>query len=166
MRIGAHAGEGEFRHVGLGDDDRAAGAQTAHYGSVGLGRLRLFGQQLGARARRLAGDVEQILDADDCAIERPERNAGACTRVGGVGRGLRLLAIDRETGARALALRIVDARERGVEPFAGGRLSSTEPARLFEAHDLDRRQRAKDRGNFSCLHLSVAGTGMSQSSLT
>ena len=76
-----------------------------------------LGQHLGAGARDLAGDVEQVLDGDDGAVERPERNAGLGARVGGVGGGLGGLAIDRQAGARALAFGIVDARERGFETF-------------------------------------------------
>ena len=54
------------------------------------------------------------------AVERPERNAGAGARIGGFGRGARGVAIDREAGARALACRVVDAGERGLEALAGG----------------------------------------------
>ena len=87
-------------------------------GASASGRLALVGQHLGAGARHFAGDVEQILDGDDGAVERPERYAGAGARVGGLRRGLRGLAIDREAGAHALAAQIVDARQRGVEPLA------------------------------------------------
>ena len=126
MRIGADAGKGEFGHVGLGDDDRAAGAQAAHHRRVARGRLAFLGEHFGAGARHLAGDVEQVLDRDDGAIERPERDAGLGAGVGGVGGRLRLLAIDGEAGARALALGIVDARQRGLEPLARGRLVHAE----------------------------------------
>ena len=56
--------------------------------------------------------------ADDGAVERPERNAGAGARIGGVGGGARGLAIDGEAGAHALAAQVVDAHQRGVEPLA------------------------------------------------
>ena len=120
MRIDADAGKGEFGHVGLGDNDRAAGAQGVHHRRVGLRRFALLGQHLGAGARDLAGDVEQILDGDDDAVEGPKRNAGAGARIGGVGGAARGLAIDGEAGARALAAQVVDAHQRGVEPLAGG----------------------------------------------
>ena len=77
------------------------------------------GEDARARARRLARDVEQVLDADDRAVERPERDAGLGARVGGVGRRARRIRIDREAGARALAVRIGDARERLFETVAG-----------------------------------------------
>ena len=121
MRIGADAGKGKFRHVGLGDDDRARLAQPPHDGRIALGGLGFRRDELGAGARHLAGDVEQILDADDGAIEWPERNAVTRARVGRLRRGQRLLAIDGEAGARAFALRIGDFCERGVEAFACGR---------------------------------------------
>ena len=93
-----------------------AGAQAPHHRRIGFGRLALLGQQLRAGARHFAGDVEQILDGDDRAVERPERNAGLGARIGGFRRGLACIAIDGEAGARALALLVIDARERGVEP--------------------------------------------------
>ena len=131
MRIDADAGEGEFRHVGLGDDDGARRAQALHHRRIVLSRLALLGQHFGAGARHLAGDVEQILEGHDGAVEGPERNAGACARIGGIGRGLGLLAIDGEAGARALAVRIIDARKRGLETLAGGRNSRHEESPPF-----------------------------------
>ena len=77
-------------------------------------------KNFGAGAGRLAGDVEQILDADDGAIERTERNAARRPRIGGVGRGARGIGIDRKTGARTLPLRIGDMRQRLFEPIAAG----------------------------------------------
>ncbi len=119
MRIGADAGEGEFGHVGLGDDHRAGLAQPPHHRRIGGGRLAFVGQHLRAGARDFAGDVEQILDGDDGAVERPERDAGLGARIGRLGGGARRVAIDGEAGARALALRIVDARQGFIEAFAG-----------------------------------------------
>jgi hypothetical protein len=72
VRIGADASEGEFRHVGLGNNDGAGRTQTLHHGRIALRRLAFVGQDLGAGARHLAGDVEQVLDADDFAVEGPE----------------------------------------------------------------------------------------------
>ena len=118
MRIGADAGKGEFGHVGLGDDHRAGRAQPLHHRRIGGGRRRLLGENLRAGAGRLAGDVEQILDADDDAVERAERGAARGARIGGIGRGAGGLRIDREAGARALPLRIGDARKRQFESVA------------------------------------------------
>ena len=52
---------------------------------IGRGGRRFLGKDFRAGAGRLAGDVEQILDADDRAVERPERNAGARPRIGSIG---------------------------------------------------------------------------------
>ena len=120
MRIGADAGEGEFAHVGLGDDHRAGRAQPLHHRRVGRGEQPFVGQHARARPRHFAGDVEQVLDADDRAVERTERLAGLGPRIGGIGRGARGLGIDRETGALALAGRIGDARQGLFETVAGG----------------------------------------------
>jgi hypothetical protein len=46
--------------------------KTPHHRRVGGRRLSLIGQDFGAGPRRLAGDIEQILDADDHAVERTE----------------------------------------------------------------------------------------------
>src|ERR1035437_4082786 len=78
-----------------------------------------LGQDFGAGARDFAGDVEHILDGHDHAIERPERNAGAGARIGGVRGGAGGLAIDSEAGVRALAAQIIDASKRSVEAVAG-----------------------------------------------
>ena len=75
-------------------------------------------QHQGAGRGEFAGDVEQILDGDDGAVERAERNAGAGARIGGVGHRARRLCVDGQTGARALACRIGDARKRGFETVA------------------------------------------------
>ncbi len=119
MRIDADAGKGEFGHIGFGDDHRAAGAQAPHHRRIAHRRLGLLRQHFRAGARHLAGDVEQVLDGHDRAVEGPERNSGAGTRIGRFRRGTRGVAIDREAGARALALRVIDAGERGIETFGG-----------------------------------------------
>ena len=84
------------------------------------GRLAFLGDDFGAGAGDFAGDVEQVLDGDDGAVERPERDAGLGAGVGGFRRRVGSFAVDGEAGARALAVRVVDAGERGVEAFAGG----------------------------------------------
>ena len=118
MRVHADAREGELAHVGLGDDHGAGGAQSPHHWCVGFRRSRV-GEDARAGARRLARDVEQVLDADDRAVEGPERDAGLGARVSGVSRRARGVRIDREAGARPLAVRIGDARERLFETVAG-----------------------------------------------
>ena len=132
MRIGADGGIGEFGHVGLGDDHRAGGAQPAHHDGVDLGRRRLLGEDFRAGAGRLAGDIEQILDADDGAVERPLRYAVSGAGVDGIGRGARGVGIDRKAGPRPLPVRVGDAGQRLFEPIAAGErlhaeLSHTSP---------------------------------------
>jgi len=118
MRIGTDARKGELGHVGFRDDDGAGLAKPAHDRRIGFGRSRFFGENLRAGARRLAGNVEQILDADDGAVEWAECRGALRPRVGGVGRSTRLGGIDREAGARAFALGIGDARQRLFETVA------------------------------------------------
>ena len=120
MRIGADGGEGELGHVGLGDDHRAAGAQPVHDRRVGIRRLSLLGKNLRAGAGRLAGDVEQILDADDRAVERAERHAVRDAGIGRIGRGAGFRGIDGEAGARAFSLWVGDAGQRLFKPVAAG----------------------------------------------
>ena len=120
MWIGTDAGKGELGHVGFRDDDRAGLAQPAHDRRIGFGRRRLFGENLRAGPRRLAGDVEQVLDAEDGAVEWTERRAALCPRVGGIGRGTRLGGVDGEASAHAFALGIGDARQRLFETVSRG----------------------------------------------
>ena len=120
MRIGADGAERKFGHVGLGDDHRATSPQAPHHRRIGGRRPSLVGQHFGACARRLAGDIEQILDADDHAIERAERHAGFGAGVGRVRSGARGLGVNRQAGFSALPFRIVDAGERLFKPLARG----------------------------------------------
>ena len=111
MRVHADAGKRELAHAGLGDDYRAGRAQPPHHRRVGFRRRRI-GQDLRARARRLAGNVEQVLDADDRTVEHAERDAGLRPRIGCIRGGARRFRIDRQAGARPLAFRIGNFRER------------------------------------------------------
>ena len=97
MRIDADDGEGEFDHVGLGDDDGACGAQPSHHNRVG-GSGRRIGENLGARARGFARDIEQILDADNRAVERTERDARARSCIRRIRRIPRCVGVDGEAG--------------------------------------------------------------------
>src|SRR5438046_7505266 len=72
-----------------------------------------------SRSSRLALAVEQILDADDRAVEWPEREARLCAGVGGIRRNARGLGVDRETGARTLPARIGNPRKRRLQAVAG-----------------------------------------------
>jgi hypothetical protein len=84
MRILAENGEGELGHIGLGDGNGAGRAQPPHHRGVGFGPRRIR-EHLRPGAGRLAGDVEQVLDADDGAIERSERHASTCASIGSIG---------------------------------------------------------------------------------
>ena len=121
MRICADTRVGKFAHVGLGDDDRSARAKTPDHRCIGGRRLAFLGERLGADARDFTGNIEKIFDADDRSIERPQRNSGPCANICRVGCGFRLVPIDREASPRALAFRIIDATERGLEPLTGRR---------------------------------------------
>ena len=79
---------------------------------IGRRRLRGGGERPGARARHFARHIEQVLDADDRAVERTERHAGARAGIGGIGGRPRRLGVDGEAGARAFPLRIGDAGQR------------------------------------------------------
>ncbi|HUD25294.1 MAG TPA: hypothetical protein VMQ45_06400 [Burkholderiaceae bacterium] len=119
MRVGANPREREFNHVGLRDDHRARGAEPVNHWRIARRRWRID-EHLGPRAGRLAGHVEQVLDADDRPIERSERYAVAHSGIGGVRGVARGLRIDGEAGAGTLALRIGDMGESFVQPVAGG----------------------------------------------
>ena len=64
----------------------AARSRRTTAASAVAGR-RFLGKNFRAGAGRLAGDVEQILDADDGAVERAERGAASRPGIGGIGGG-------------------------------------------------------------------------------
>jgi hypothetical protein len=68
--------------------------------------------------RRLAGDVEEILDRDRDTGERAGRDTGLAQPVLRGGGGTRLLGIDLEEGTFALARRIGDPGQRLVGELA------------------------------------------------
>jgi hypothetical protein len=68
MGIETQSREGELHHVGLADDDGAGLAQPPDDGGILLRRRRIA-QGDRSRGRRLARDVEEVLDGDDSAIE-------------------------------------------------------------------------------------------------
>ena len=119
MRIGANAGEGEFAHVGLGDDHRAGHAQALDHRRIGRGDVSLLHKHTGAGPRHLALHVVEVLDADDDPVERTERLARLDPCVGGIRRSARGIGIDREAGALAFAGRIGNAIQGLFETIAG-----------------------------------------------
>jgi hypothetical protein len=106
MRIGADRTKRELGHVGFCNDHSAGCTQPAHNGRVGSGRWSFLGEDLRRRPRRLAGDVEQILDADNRAVEWPERYAGFGAGVSGIGGRTRGVGINGQACLGALAFRI------------------------------------------------------------
>jgi hypothetical protein len=109
MGIDADAREGELRHVRAADDDESGRLQARHDGRVS-GRRRGVGKGAGARARGLAGQVEEILDRDRDSRKRRRRGAGCAQRVHGVGDARRGL-VDREERASALPRPVGDPVE-------------------------------------------------------
>ena len=121
MRIGADPAQSEFRHVGLGDNDGPGRSQPAHHRRVGSRRLGLFGENFGAGAGRLSGDVEQILDADNRTIERPKRHAIGRARIGRISGGTCRAGVNRKAGAAPFPRGVGDARQSLFEPVAAGK---------------------------------------------
>ena len=97
--VGAPAAEGEFHGVGLAEDDRARRAQPRDDR-----RVRRGGRDAGAAARAAAGrqpgDVDEVLDPDRRAGERPERRAKPAQFVDAprVGHGAR--GVERDEGVQ------------------------------------------------------------------
>ena len=65
-----------------------------------------------------AGDIKQVFDAYDGAIEGSKRRTPARTRVRGVGGGSRRASIDSQTRAGALAANISNTRESRFQAIA------------------------------------------------
>jgi hypothetical protein len=112
MRIEADARIGEFGHVVAPNHDEALSLEARYRGRIGFSRRRI-GEHHRARARDLALEVEQILDADGYAGERRHAAAGPALLVVELclihGGG----AIERQEGPRAFAGRILDLCQRG-----------------------------------------------------
>jgi hypothetical protein len=99
---------GDFRG-GLIGAASTAGAKPTHNRRVGRGG-RHINEHLGSRARRLAGNIEQVLDTYNRSIERAESYAVPRSRVGRVGGVAGGLRIHSKAGAGTLALWVSDAR--------------------------------------------------------
>ena len=105
-----------------------AARSRATTGASCCGRLRVV-ERPGARQRRLAGDVAQVLDRDRDAGERPRHHPRLAQRVAGIGRGERLLLVDLDEGPRAFARGILDAAERLFGELARGGAAGREVGR-------------------------------------
>ena len=93
-------GERELRHVGAADQGSARGAQASNRGCIDA-RRRRAAQDRRAGGGHLAGDIEQVLDRDGEAGQRPGIAPGGDRLVGGRGGGTRGLGTRRDEG-RAL----------------------------------------------------------------
>jgi hypothetical protein len=107
--------------VGLADDHRASSAQSAHDLAVRRRRTRDGG---GPVARRLAGDVDVVLDEDGHAEQRRGR-AGVEAALGLRRLGARGLRADAAEGVE-LRVEPLDALQAGVDELGGGRVASAE----------------------------------------
>lgn len=136
MRIDAEAGEREFRHIGAAHRHKAGGGHALHDRCVRRGGRRI-GQRARTRRRRLAGDIEQILQGDRNAGITAGRAAGPAQRIHRVGHGARPVRIGLDEGARALARRIGDAGQAFLGQRAARRLPFGEGVGglLERAHD-------------------------------
>ncbi len=93
MRIETDRREGEFRHMGLADDDRTRLAQTAYNrGISGRGGRITANDRTGER--RFSGNVEEVLDRNDAPVEGADSASVAQPRIGGIRLGTRLPCIN------------------------------------------------------------------------
>jgi len=113
--VQAEAREGELRHGGLADDHRPGAAQAPHHDGV-VRRGRVAPRHLGPRERRLAADVEEVLDRHHRPVERPERQPDAGARIRRLRLHAGLLGIRLGEHERLLA----DAGKAGFETGDGG----------------------------------------------
>ncbi len=125
MRVHAEAGIGELGHAGAAEQNEPGLPQPRDRDRIGCGR-RLVGQRLRAGGRDLARNVEQVLDRDRDAGEARGRGPGAAQAVHGGGGGERLRAIDADESARALAGRILNAGEAGLDQRPAGGAAGSE----------------------------------------
>lgn len=136
MRIEAHRGEGEFRHMRLADDDRAGSTQTPDDC-----RIRRCGRRCAAddRAceRRFAGYVEEVLDGDDPPVEESEAPFLAPPPVGGVRFRAGRLRIEFHEGALFVPAK-VEAGKNGFEAVAGGHVGPGQAENLVNCGDCRR----------------------------
>ena len=103
MRVLAREVVGEFAHVERADEDGSGGFQARNRCRVRF-RRRTVAIDLGAGARRQALDVEQVLDRERRARERPEVLSARTRRIDGVGFGERTLSCHvGERAERAVA---------------------------------------------------------------
>ena len=117
--------EGELCHVRLAEDDEPGSAHARDNDCVRRCGRRI-GQRFRPRARRLALDVEEVLDRERNTREARQRLSPLAGGVDGVGLGARPLRVDGEKGARAFAAGIGDAPEARLNKSAARRVAARE----------------------------------------
>ncbi len=109
--------EREFGGDRLADDDGAGGAQLRHQRGVHAGAAA--GVERGAVLGRVVLGVDDVLDADRDAVERPQRAAGPAVRVERIGLRAGMGGVDRGEGVD-LALARLDPGKARVGDLARG----------------------------------------------
>lgn len=112
QRAGGDALVAEFRRRGLADDDGARRLEARDRDRIGP--RDVLGMDVRAVRRALAGDVDQVLDRDGHAMQRPERRTGGDRGLGRPGRGHRLVAAGADIGVDR-RLRPVDRVQHGLD---------------------------------------------------
>jgi hypothetical protein len=119
MRIDAEDREGEFGHVAFGNNHAAGRAQPSHDWRIARRRWRVR-KDPGPRTRRLASDIEQVLDSDNCSVERTECYASVCSSIRRIGSGASGLGIDSKAGTLTFPLGIGYASKSLFQPVTSG----------------------------------------------
>ncbi len=126
MRIGAPAPHRELDGVRLAEDDHAGGDEPL--GEGGRDRRHTLGPHLRPARGEAPLEVDEVLEGDGHAVERPHAVAGTNGPIGAFGGQARLGLVDGDEGvqdgitaANALEERIdgVDGRERARGEGAG-----------------------------------------------
>jgi hypothetical protein len=114
-QIEARTADREFMGRELAENNGAGAAQPRHADRVGSGDI--VGEDLGMARRRQPGDIDDILDADRHAVQRPARAAGHDLGLGRPRRGGRRVAIepDKRMQPRIEALDAVEERHRQLD---------------------------------------------------
>ena len=113
-QIEARAADGELVGRELPQDDRAGLAQLRDHRRIGRGDV--VHQDLGMARGRQAGDIDDVLDADRHAVQRPSHTARGDLGLGracGVHRGI---GIQPDEGVQ-LRIEPLDARQQRVQQF-------------------------------------------------
>jgi hypothetical protein len=106
----------ELRRHRLADDDRAGLAQTADGGSIRFGPPA--GENWRAALGRIVGGIEDVLNSDGNAVQRPDASAVGLVAVERARLGQCMLAIDVDEGLD-IGLDRRDAPEAGARVLLG-----------------------------------------------